>query len=411
MNRIVGGLAAVLVVAGALGCGGSGGGPAASPQEPAPPAQDPEPPSGDPDPPPLGGLALSFTPVASGLAAPTVIGHAGDGSDRLFVAEQPGRVRILTDGALLPTSFLDISGRLVSGGERGLLGLAFPPGFAEKRYFYVNCTRAGDGATVLGRFHVSPADPNAALPDSEEVLLTVEQPFANHNGGQLAFGPDGFLYVALGDGGSGGDPQGNGQNLETLLGTLLRIDVEAGEAPYRIPDDNPFVSDPEARPEIWASGLRNPWRFSFDRVTGDLYLGDVGQGSWEEVNFQPVGAPGGADYGWNILEGDACFLPAVGCEPPPRYSPPIHVYGHGPECSVSGGYVYRGPGNPEMQGRYFYGDYCSGRVWGLRRAGNAWENALVAETGFRISTFGEDEAGRLYVADHGGGAVYRIDAP
>jgi glucose/arabinose dehydrogenase len=186
--------------------------------------------------------------------------------------------------------------------------------------------------------------------------------------------------------------------------------VEAGAVPYGIPQDNPFTSDPAARDEIWASGLRNPWRFSFDRLTGDLYLADVGQNRWEEINFQPAGTPGGANYGWNIFEGNECFRPETGCEPPPRYAAPVHVYGHDLGCSVTGGYVYRGPGNPDMAGRYFYGDYCSSRVWSLRRVEGAWENVLVAETGFPISTFGEDEAGRLYVADHTGGVVYRIDA-
>lgn len=353
-------------------------------------------------------LSLALTPVAGGLASPTVIAHAGDGSGRLFVVEQRGSVRIVNSGGtLLPAPFLDISGRLVSGGEQGLLGLAFPPEFSAKKYFYVNYTRA-DGATVVSRFLVS-ANPDLAASTSEQVILVVSQPFANHNGGQLTFGPDGMLYVGLGDGGSGGDPLGNGQNKGALLGKLLRLDVEAGVAPYRIPAGNPFVADTTARGEIWALGLRNPWRFSFDRLTGDLYVADVGQGSWEEIDFQAATAGGGANYGWNVLEGPACYSPSAGCTPPPAYSAPVAYYGHDLGCSVTGGHVYRGPGNPGMHGIYFYGDFCSGRLWGLRRVGIAWQTELLKETGLGISTFGEDEAGRLYVADYTTGTIYRID--
>ena len=354
-------------------------------------------------------LGLSLTPVVSGLASPTVIAHAGDGSGRLFVVEQRGTVRIVdSGGALLPTPFLDISALLLSGGEQGLLGLAFPRGFSSKRYFYVNYTRTSDGATVVSRFSVS-ANPYLADVTSEEVILVVSQPFANHNGGQLAFGSDGLLYVGLGDGGSGGDPLGNGQNKGTLLGKLLRLDVEAGVVPYRIPPGNPFVADPTARGEIWALGLRNPWRFSFDRVGGDLYVADVGQSAWEEIDFQAAGTAGGANYGWNLLEGPACYSPAVGCVAPPLYSAPVAYYGHDFGCSVTGGYVYRGPGNPGMQGIYFYGDFCSGRVWGLRRIGIGWQAELLQQTALAISTFGEDEAGRLYMADYTTGTIYRID--
>jgi glucose/arabinose dehydrogenase len=359
--------------------------------------------------PPQTNPALAFTPVVSGFASPTAITHAGDGSGRIFVVEQGGRIRIVSSGGvLLPTPFLDISGRLVSGGEQGLLGLAFPPGYSAKRYFYVNYTRATDGATVVSRFAVS-ATPDLADATSEQVVLVVPQPFANHNGGQLAFGSDGMLYVGLGDGGSGGDPQGNGQNPATLLGKVLRIDVEAGVAPYQIPPDNPFVAVPAARGEIWALGLRNPWRFSFDRLTGDLYVADVGQSAWEEINFQAAGTAGGANYGWNLIEGPACYSPAVGCVPPSGYSAPVAYYGHDLGCSITGGYVYRGPGNPGMQGIYFYGDFCGGRLWGLRKVGTGWQADLLEQTGFAISTFGEDEAGRLFVADYATGTIYRID--
>jgi hypothetical protein len=361
--------------------------------------------------PPPASLALAFTPVVSTLVSPTVITHAGDGSGRLFVVEQAGRIRVVrSGGTLLPLPFLDISGRIVSGGERGLLGLAFPPGYSGKGYFYVNYTRAADGATVVSRFIVS-ADPDLAVAASEEVLLIVAQPFANHNGGQIAFGPDGLLYVGLGDGGSGGDPQGNGQNPATLLGKLLRLDVESGVEPYGIPADNPFVTEPAALDEIWALGLRNPWRFSFDRQTGDLYLADVGQNEWEEINFLAAAVSGGANFGWNILEGPECFLPALNCVSPSAYSAPVAFYDHELGCSVTGGYVYRGPGNPGMQGRYFYGDFCSGRVWGLRRVGSEQVAELITRTDFSISTFGEDEAGRLYVADYTTGTIHRIDEP
>ncbi|BCR05699.1 hypothetical protein DESUT3_27680 [Desulfuromonas versatilis] len=309
---------------------------------------------------------------------------------------------------LLPVAFLDIADRVLAGGERGLLGLAFPPGFAQKGYFYVNYTRAGDGATVVSRFFLS-ADPDLALPGSEQILLSVPQPFSNHNGGQLAFGPDGFLYIGLGDGGSGGDPLGNGQNLGELLGKLLRLDVESGAAPYGIPAGNPFALDPAARDEIWASGLRNPWRFSFDRLTGDLFVADVGQERWEEINFQEVASPGGANFGWNVLEGPDCFSPAAGCVAPARNVAPVAAYGHDLGCSVTGGYVYRGPGNPDLQGIYLYGDFCSGRIWGLRPVGGGWANQLLVDSAFSISAFGEDEAGRVYLADYAAGEIFRID--
>lgn len=354
-------------------------------------------------------VALIFTPIAFDIIAPTTITHADDDSARLFLVEQSGAIRILLNGTVLSSPFLDISERLLFSGERGLLGLAFPPDFALKGYFYVNYTRVSDGATVVSRFFVSPGDPDVAIPGSEEILLTVPQPFANHNGGQLAFGSDGFLYIGLGDGGSGGDPQGYGQNSGSLLGKLLRIDVEAGISPYQIPDDNPFVDDPGTPDEIWATGLRNPWRFSFDRLNGDLFLADVGQNRWEEINHQPVGADGGVNFGWNILEGPDCFNPVAGCVEPPNYAPPVAFYNHDSGCSVTGGYVYRGPGNVALQGRYLYGDFCNGRIWGLEQVAADWENTELALTGFSISAFGEDEEGRLYLADYTAGIIYRID--
>jgi len=232
--------------------------------------------------------------------------NARDGSGNLYVVEQGGRIRLVKKGTLQAASFLDVSGRVLSGGEQGLLGLVFPPGYATKRYFYVNYTRTPDGSTVIARYRVT-VDPDVADPASEEILLVIPQPFANHNGGQIAFGPDGFFYIGMGDGGSGGDPDNNAQNPASLLGKMLRIDVESGPFPYAIPPSNPFVQAAGFRGEIWALGLRNPWRFSFDRQTGDLYVGDVGQGSFEEVDFQPAGSPGGENYGWRIMEGAHCF--------------------------------------------------------------------------------------------------------
>jgi glucose/arabinose dehydrogenase len=354
-------------------------------------------------------LTLVFSEVATGLVSPTVIAHAGDGSGRLFLAEQGGQVRILSSGVLAPIPFLDLADRLVSGGEQGLLGLVFPPGAGTKDHFYVYYTRAADGAGVLSRFAIS-GDPDRADPASEAVLLAVPQPFANHNGGQLAFGPrDGYLYLGLGDGGSGGDPNGNGQNPATLLGSLLRLDVEAGGAGYAIPPDNPFAGNPAGGDEVWAYGLRNPWRFSFDRLTGDLFLGDVGQASREEINVRAADAVGAANFGWNILEAVACFNPPAGCLQPANYLPPVASYDHSLGSSVVGGYVYRGPGNPAMQGSYFYGDFSSGRIWSLQQTGSGFQDQLLTDTAFNISTFGEDEAGGLYLADYASGIIYRMD--
>jgi len=345
----------------------------------------------------------------SGLSQPTSITHAGDGSGRLFVLEQPGRIRIVKDGVLLSTPFLDITERVGSTGrEQGLLGLAFSPAYASTGNFYVHYTDL-NGDIVIARFSVTAA-PDVADPASEVLVLGVPHPsFSNHNGGQLAFGPlDGFLYIGLGDGGGSGDPFHNAQDPGTLLGKLLRIDVESGVVPYAIPPDNPFVGLPDHRPEIWVLGLRNPWRFSFDRQIGDLYIGDVGQERWEEVDFQPAASPGGENYGWPILEGSHCFQPRVGCVPPPGYSPPVAQYSHRKGCAIVGGFVYRGS-EPSMQGIYFYADFCSGRIWGLRFDGTAWRRRELAHTPYQVSSFGEDEAGELYLADYSG-SLYRVDA-
>ncbi|MDT3682472.1 MAG: PQQ-dependent sugar dehydrogenase [Truepera sp.] len=350
-----------------------------------------------------GALAQRLVPVADGLKQPVSITNAGD--SRLFVVQQGGMVRIVKDGALLKDPFLDISDRTKSGGERGLLGLAFPPDYATSGHFYVYYTGTR-GESTLSRFTVTPGNPDRADPTSEEILLTQEQPYSNHNGGQLAFGPDGYLYLGLGDGGSGGDPQGNGQNLGVLLGKLLRLDV-SGDKGYKVPPSNPFVATAGARSEIWAYGLRNPWRFSFDRETGDLYIADVGQNAYEEVDFQPADSKGGENYGWNIMEASHCFGAST-CDQT-GLTLPILEYPHGPQwgTSISGGYLYRGEAVPALVGRYVFADFTSGRVWSAGPE-DGWELKPLFETGFNVSTFGEDAAGELYVADYTSGLIYRV---
>ena len=350
---------------------------------------------------------ISLIRVLRGLTRPVHIHHAGDGSGRLFIVEQAGRIRVSRDGALLPVPFLDIVSRVSCCGERGLLSVAFPPGYASKRYFYVDYTNA-NGDTVISRFRLS-FDPDAADPGSEQILLTIAQPYANHNGGQLAFGRDGYLYIGMGDGGSAGDPQNNAQNPASLLGKLLRIDVESGAAPYSVPASNPFAGRAGYRGEIWAFGLRNPWRFSFDRRTGDLYVGDVGQNQYEEVDFQPAGSSGGENYGWRIMEAGHCFNPDPCIQT--GLVPPVFEYQHSSGCSVTGGFVYRGALYPRMQGVYFLADYCSGRLWALRRTGSSWQSAQLLDGTFAVSTFGEDEAGNIYMPDYNAGDVYRLTDP
>lgn len=338
--------------------------------------------------------AFRWTQIASGLRQPVDIQDARDRSPRLFIVERPGRVRILQAGQLLAAPFLDITDRVEDGSsEQGLLGLAFHPDFANNGFFYLNYTGAG-GGTVIARFSAS-SDPNLADAASETRLLTVAQPFANHNGGGVAFGPDGYLYLGLGDGGAAGDPFGNGQNLDSLPGKILRIDVNEGE-PYSIPADNPFGS------EVWHFGLRNPWRFSFDRATGDMYVADVGQNQWEEIDFAPSGQ-GGLNFGWNIMEGNHDY--ADGSQS--GLAAPVAEYDHSQGCSVTGGYVYRGL-MPEWQGLYLYGDYCSGRIWGLLNSDQGWQARELFRPGYHISTFGEDASGELYVADLRG-EIFRLE--
>jgi len=348
---------------------------------------------------------VNLRPVVEGLDRPVVVAHAGDGSGRLFIVQQGGEIRIFDGAQLLPVPFLDLSSSVSSGSEQGLLGLAFHPSYETNGFLYVNLTDlAGD--TQILRFTVS-ADANVADPGSAVPLLSVDQPFANHNGGQLAFGPDGKLWIGLGDGGSAGDPGNRAQSGTTLLGKILRIDVDQG-LPYAIPQDNPFVSDPAVRDEIWALGLRNPWRFSFDRLTGDLFIADVGQNAWEEVSFEPATSGGGRNYGWRRMEGAHCFNPASNCNDGSLVLPVLE-YSHALGCSITGGYRYRGTGMPEHFGTYFFGDFCSGRIWGgIENAETgAWAPTELLDSDLLISTFGEDEQGELYVADLEG-TVYRL---
>jgi len=345
-----------------------------------------------------------WTPVASGLELPIGLASPLDGSGRLFVIEQAGHIHAIQDSVLQQEPFLDISANVGCCGERGLLGLAFHPRYTENGYFYVNYTDRASHS-IVARYQVSEDDPNRAQPSSELRLLVIDQPYPNHNGGSVVFGPDGYLYLGFGDGGSGGDPHGNGQSTTTLLGKILRLDVDSGE-PYAIPSDNPLANG-GGQPEIWATGLRNPWRFAFDPLTDDLYIADVGQNAWEEVNFLPAGSPGGANFGWNYREGSHSYTG----RPPGGLAliDPVAEYGHNQGCSVTGGEVYRGARLPQWQGVYLYGDYCSGLVWGLLRTPDgAWQEDLLFETGGNVSSFGLDEAGEVYLADYNG-TVSRLD--
>jgi len=356
----------------------------------------------------LAAINIDVKLVATGLANPVAITHAGDGSGRLFITLRSGQIVICNGAQILATPFLDIRGLVSAGGEQGLLSAAFHPNYVGNGFFYVSYTDAV-GDSVIARYSVS-VDPNRANSSSGVILLTITQPFSNHNGGQLQFGPDGYLYISIGDGGSGGDPQDNGQNLRNLLGKILRIDVDSA-FPFAVPADNPFVGGVGGdREEIWSYGLRNPWRFSFDRLTGDLFIGDVGQASWEEVDFQPATSTGGENYGWRLMEGNSCFDPQTNCNDG-TLTLPILVYNHGVGCSITGGYRYRGSKNPALNGVYLYGDYCTGRIWGAQEDGmGAWTTTELLDTTFSISTFGEDEAGELYVADFSSpnGAIYQI---
>ncbi len=412
MTRPLALLAAVTLLVAACGGAPTPTGPT-PPLVTAPPVTSPAPTetpasTAVPTPPASPAAAIGLDTAVSDLQGPLFAGHAGDGSGRLFVVEQAGRIRVIRDGRLAPAPYLDITDRVRAGGEQGLLGLAFAPTFASDGRLFVNYTD-GNGDTVVSEFLAPDPAADRADPGSERVLLLIDQPFANHNGGALATGPDGLLWIATGDGGSGGDPQGNGQRLDTLLGKLLRIDPRpAGGAPYGIPADNPFAGSADARAEIWAYGLRNPWRFSFDRATGDLWIGDVGQSSLEEVDHWPAGSPAGPNFGWNTMEASACFEPAEGCVTDGLVLP-VAEYGHDRGCSITGGYVYRGMAVPGLAGTYLYADYCSGTIWGLDAAAEQPTPRVLLESGANIVSFGEDEAGELYVVDLGG-RVLRVVA-
>lgn len=348
---------------------------------------------------------LSFT-------RPVDLQNAGDGSDRLFVVEQAGRIRVFDNDPEAGSTdiFLDIRARVnSSGNEEGLLGLAFHPDYENNGYFYVDYTASNPRRTVIARYEVNGADPNEADVGSELVLLEIEQPFSNHNGGQLAFGPDGYLYISVGDGGAAGDPQGNGQNLETLLGSILRIDVDDpdGGLNYGIPEDNPFEGNQSGFAEaIFAFGLRNTWRFSFDSVTGRLWAADVGQSAIEEIDI----IESGGNYGWNVMEGSSCYDPPVNCDMT-GLALPVWEYDHSIGNSITGGYVYRGTGTPQLLGKYIYADYVTGHIWSLEYDGeNPPVNTELFDTSLNISSFGVDEDNELYFCAFDG-TIYKITAP
>ncbi|MDF1545471.1 MAG: PQQ-dependent sugar dehydrogenase [bacterium] len=358
---------------------------------------------------------LTAVEIVTGLSDPVLLISPPNDSARLFIVEQGGRIRIFEDDSLLTLPFLNISSLTALGSERGLLGLAFEPDYETSGRFYVNYTD-NSGNTVVSRYAVS-GDPDLADASSAEIIIEINQPFSNHNGGMIAFGPlDGQLYIGMGDGGSGGDPQNNAQTPTTLLGKMLRLDVSGSGPGYAVPADNPFVGSLDTLAEIWTLGLRNPWRFSFDRATGDLYIADVGQGDLEEVDFQDADSDGGENYGWRLKEGLSCYNPSTNCDPMGLLDDPIHQYSHGGSpfrCSISGGYVYRGCAIADLSGTYFFGDYCSGQVWSLRYDGvNLTEfQDRTTELGLpsiSISSFGEDAQGELYIIDYVQGRVFKI---
>ena len=360
-------------------------------------------------------MDIALQPFVSGLSQPVGVTAPLDGTGRLFVIEQGGKIRVIRGGQVLERAYLDISNKISMGGEQGLLGLAFHPRFEDNRRFYVNYTDAA-GDTVIAEFRQARRARNRALARSERVVLTFDQPYANHNGGHLAFGDDGYLYIASGDGGSAGDPHGNGQRLDTLLGKILRIDVNRNRdgRGYGIPSDNPFRNNPAARGEIWSYGLRNPWRFSFDRQTEAMWIGDVGQGRLEEVDYEPGNSDGGTNWGWNIKEGTTCYVGATECaaaSAAAELTDPIAEYSHDLGCAIVGGYVYRGRAYPELQALYFFSDNCSGNIWTLDASDpRAQEEVLRLESGRGITSFGETGSGELLVVDHSGEVLRVVPA-
>ena len=363
-----------------------------------------------------GAAAVVLTPIVSGLNAPVQVVPAGDGTGRLFVVEQGGTVRIVKNGALLPTPFINIADLLSTGGERGLLGIAFHPNYKVNGRFFLYFTRRNDGYIAITEYHRSSSNADVATRVGARRIITIPHPYANHNGGRMAFGRDGYLYIGTGDGGSGGDPGNRAQSLSVLLGKMLRIDINgtAGGHQYRIPSSNPYVGRVGWN-EIWSRGLRNPWGWSFDRVNGDLWIGDVGQDKYEEIDRSIVSTKStsggkGVNYGWRIMEGRHCYNPATGCHTAGLKFPVVE-YSHGEGCAVTGGYAYRGSAVPALFGRYIFGDYCSGQIWTISRTAVApATKALLLSTTLNISSFGQDEKGELYVLDLGG-TLYKIEAP
>ena len=350
-------------------------------------------------------ITISLRTIASGFSSPLLVTNAGDGSNRLFVIEQGGRIKIIKNGSVLATPFLDIHKGISSGGERGLLGLAFHPNFKSNHKLYVNFTNSS-GDTAINEYRVT-ANANRVSTTTARRILTIDQPYANHNGGNLAFGPDGYLYIGMGDGGSAGDPGNRAQNVNSLLGKILRININgtSGSRQYRIPSSNPYVGR-TGRDEIWARGLRNPWRWSFDRSTGNLWIGDVGQNRYEEIDRSTKGSRGagwGVNYGWHVMEGRHCYVPASGCNKTGK-TLPIVEYTHTYGCSVTGGFVYRGSAYPMLRGGYFFGDFCSGRIWTISAGARspATRTFLYRSPNITISSFGESESRELYVVDYGG---------
>jgi glucose/arabinose dehydrogenase len=355
---------------------------------------------------PAGTVAVHLEPVATGLNFPVYVTAAPGDTGRLFVVEKRGTIRVIKHGVVLPTPFIDLSGRVTTGSEQGLLGMAFHPTDGRVVLSFTVAGPTGGGRSQISTFTAG-ADPDVLDPGTEQVVLTVDQPYSNHNGGNVVFGPDGYLYAGYGDGGSGGDPQGHGQNRDDLLGSLLRLDLDHG-LPYTVPARNPFVGQANMRGELWNWGLRNPWRFSFDRMTGDLYIADVGQNKWEEVDVQPAAGAGGENYGWNIMEGNHCYNAGT-CNQAGLVLPVLE-YGHGDGCSITGGYVYRGAAIPELAGAYFYGDYCNGWVRSFEWQGGAATNQRswpALDTHGQITSFGQDARGELYIAV-AGGTIFRI---
>jgi len=355
-------------------------------------------------------VEVALVKVVEGLDEPTAIANAGDGSDRLFVVQKEGLVRVVKGSALLPAPFLDVRDLVTdAGNEQGLLGIAFHPQFAQNGRFFIAFSAKDTNANSLAEFRVTTPGSDMADRDSGRTLLAIPDTRSNHNGGMVAFGPDDYLYFSTGDGGGAGDPDRAGQDIGVLAGKILRLDVDGG-APFAIPGTNPFVGRSGARGEIWAYGLRNPWRFSFDRETGDLWIADVGQNDFEEIDFQPAASTGGENYGWSVMEGTYCFRPADGCDTSGKVLP-VYEYSHADgSCSVTGGYRYRGDAAPDLRGLYVFADYCQRDLLALAPDGDGWRVLTIGRTPGRVTAFGEDESGEVYLVSGTDGGLYRVAA-